>query len=208
MTRTLTLWTTLGLIGSTALAEETETETEGEESGYRDVVLADGGPTVMEDKRDYDQIVTVGFKILPSTVKTTYRHSVSDNLSVMVGAGFGSAAWILGGDDNATIQRVISTAGLDYHPVGNGLHGFFIGPRASYTVWSADSDGEEVFSSTRLDISGLIGWRWIYDPGVAVSIGLGARYTDVIREAGDSGDFSFIREGVGFAREIQLGWVF
>lgn len=206
MTRALTLWTTLSLIGSTALAEETETE--GEESGYRDVVLEDGGPTVMEDKRDYDQVVTIGFAIIPATVKTTYRHSVADNLSVMVGAGFGSAEWTLGGDDNATIRRVISTAGLDYHPVNNGLHGFFIGPRASYTVWSADSDGEEVYSSARLDVRGLIGWRWIFDPGVAVSIGLGAKYTNIIREAGDSGDFSFAREGVGAATELQLGWAF
>ena len=168
MKRTILSLTALSLFSGTALADDHETE--GEETGYRDVVLTDSGPTEMEDMRDYDQIVTVGFAILPSTIKLTYRQSISDNLSVMIGTGFGTAEWVLGSENGATMQRVIGTVGLDYHPVGNGMHGFFIGPRASYTQWSAFSGDEDIYSSGRLDIRGLIGWRWIFDPGVAISI--------------------------------------
>ena len=126
----------------------------------------------------------------------------------MIGGGFGSAAWQLGSDDGATLQRVIGTVGFDYHPIGNGMHGFFVGPRATYTLWSITSDEEEAYSSQRFDIRGLIGYRWIFDPGLSVSLGIGPKYTNIVREAGDSGELPFGREGVGAATELQLGWAF
>jgi hypothetical protein len=202
MKRILTLITAMGLYSTTALADDTESE--GEETGYGDVVLTEGGPTEMEDKRDYENLVTLGFGFLPATVKADYRKLINDNFSVMVGGGFGSANWELG-DNEIRFQRIIGNLGADYHPVGNGLHGFYLGPRVSYTQWSA---GDDDFSSSRLKVSGVIGWRWIFDPGISVALGLGGKYQTILAESGDSGDLVVMTEGVGTALEFKLGWAF
>jgi hypothetical protein len=198
----LTLITAMGLFSTTALADDTESE--GEETGYGDIVLTDGGPTEMEDKRDYENLVTLGFGFLPATVKADYRKLLNDNFSVMFGGGFGSANWNLGGEE-VRFQRVIGNLGADYHPVGNGLHGFYVGPRVSYIQWSA---GDDAFSSSRLDVRGIAGWRWVLDPGASIALGLGGKYQTVLAETGDSGDSAVLKEGIGPALEFKLGWAF
>lgn len=216
----------LAMLTQPALAEDTVSE-----GGT--VELVDNPTTKQEDKRGYHNLVTLGFGIFPGTIKGSYRRTLNDKISVMVGAGYGSATW-----STTEVTRVLAGAGMDYQPKGNGMHGLYIGPRVDYTSWSfAYSDTIEVsdtdtdtdtsgdtgsdtsqdielntsFQSQRLEASAMVGWRWVWDPGASVALGLGPKYTTITREAGaqdDSVSWSGGRTGLGFGAEVRLGWAF
>ena len=210
----------LAMFTQPALAEDTVSE-----GGT--VELVDNPTTKQEDKRGYQNLVTLGFAILPGTIKGSYRRTLNDKISVMVGGGFGSATW-----ETTDVTRVLAGAGMDYQPKGNGMHGFYMGPRLDYTSWSFEySDTIEVsdtgsdtgsdttqdidvnagFQSQRVEVSAMVGWRWIWDPGASLALGLGPKFTTVTNEAGaqdDSVTWNGGRTGIGFGTELRLGWAF
>jgi hypothetical protein len=200
----------------------------------------DNPTTKQEDKRGYQNLVTLGFAILPGTIKGSYRRTLSDKTSVMVGGGFGAASW---DNLNLDVTRVLFTAGMDYQPKGNGMHGLYMGPRLAFTSWGleyqntfevtdtdtdtdtdtgadtgADTGGDSSndidvnagFTTRRLDASAMIGWRWIWDPGASLALGIGPQYTTVVSEVGVQDEDVELGggTGIGFASEVRLGWAF
>jgi len=197
-----------------------------EDSGYRDVDLVDKGRTKMEDKRDYENLVTMDMSFLPSTLKVRYTRLLNDNISVMVGGGYGSSSSTGGLLGDHKVSRTVVMAGADFHPIGNGLHGFYVGSRLKHTAWHAeaptevdpdpDVEGDETtgtatWDSSKIQIKALIGYRFIIDPGLSVAMGLGPKYTNRVTEAGDDGalgTFKGGKEGMGVGFEFLLGWAF
>jgi hypothetical protein len=218
----------LAVFTQPALAEDTVSE-------GSTVELVDNPTTKQEDKRGYQNLVTLGFAFFPGTIKGSYRRTLNDKISVVVGGGFGSATW-----GTTDVSRVLAGAGMDYQPKGNGMHGFYVGPRVDYTSWSFEySDTIEVsdtdtdtdtdtgsdtgsdssqdidlnanFQSQRIEFSGMVGWRWVWDPGASLALGIGPKFTTITNEAGaqdDSVTWGGGRTGIGFGTEVRLGWAF
>jgi hypothetical protein len=195
-----------------------------EATGYRDVDLVDGGRTKMEDKRDYNNLIVLGVGFFPNTAKLRYRRVISDRVSVMVGGGYGRGSSELFSYD---VSRAIGLGGADFHPIGNGLHGFYIGPRVKYTSWNftmtvpdpdvdADPAAEEpatvnaFWNSGKVSLKVLLGYRVVIDPGLSVAIGLGPKYVTKVVETGDESLATFRSGGVGIGMDLELllGWAF
>ncbi len=196
------------------------TEGEGtEESGYRNVDIYEQGRFRMRDKRDYENMIILGPSFIPPGVNVRYDRLLVDRLSVFVGAGYGSLS-----TGDVKLTRISGRLGANLHPIGNGMHGFFVGPRLGIvqntlaveveedsTGTSASSDG----SLTTFSAGAVGGWRWIWDPGFSLSIGLGAQYLSVVTEVeaqtsdgeeASTGSLNF--DGFLPAFEFTLGWAF
>lgn len=183
------------LLAATALAEE--------ETGYRDVVLVDDGPTEMADKRDYTQMITPG--IFGLGVKGRYHVLITDRASLILGGGIGG--WSTEGEvASGDWLRWQALAGVDIHPIGNGFHGFYLGPRAVYRHGEIGLSDEDAATRDRLMIRGVVGYRWVFDPGASVAIGLGGGARWAQTEGGLFGDSSSV-SGMP-AIEANLSWVF
>ena len=192
--------------------EEPSDEPTGEPTGYRDVELYDGGPTRMEDKRDYKRMIILGPTLFPAGGKLRYQRLLTDRVSVFAGGGFGTRKnWLF---TDVDMTRYSVRFGVDMHPVGNGLHGFFVGPRVRYRSWSLswvnDDELPEYYSLNTFNVDGVIGWRWVWDPGFSLGLGGGVGYSTMISE--DTVDSEIIDldvvEGTRFAGEFTLGWAF
>ena len=89
----------------------------GHATAYRDVELYDGGPTRMEDKRDYDQIVVLGPMIMPLGLKFRYLRSLDDRTTIQFGGGYGSMSFGDVGFRRLLVrvarQRLLQRCGLD-----------------------------------------------------------------------------------------------
>ena len=190
MLGSITLFTTMMAMANAADTVAPEAPVEAQPTGYRDVELYDGGPTQMEDKRDYDQVVVLGPMIVPLGIKVRYLHSLSDRTTIQIGGGFGS-----GGFWDEDMSRILVRLGVDHQPVGNGLHGFYVGPRVAWSM--LDDDSGTMTTQTR--IGGAAGYRAVFDPGVSVGAGLGVGYT-----WGDMVEY----EGMVPIAEFTLGWAF
>ena len=182
---------------------------ESEKTGFRDVELVDGGPTQMEDKRDYTNLIIAGPTFFPTGLNLRYQRLLNDRFSASIGAGYGGKKnWI--GTDTDTM-RLTARLGADIHPVGNGMHGWYLGPRVLYRSWSF-SAGDLSFATTTLQGGAVAGWRWIKDPGLSCGIGMGMGYAakTLDFESGieeiDIPDFN--GEGTKFLFEFTLGWAF
>ena len=103
------------------------------------------------------------------------------------------------------------TAGADFHPIGNGLHGYYMGPRVVLSDWSYSSNDDEAsyFTSSKLKVTGVFGYRWVFDPGLSVGLGFGTGFKTTLREVGDS---ELVDEstysGTAWGGEFSLGWAF
>jgi len=192
--------------------EPAPSEEAGEPTGYRDVELFDGGPTRMEDKRDYKRMIILGPTFFPMGAKLRYQRLLSDRLSVFVGGGYGTRKnWLF---TDVDMTRYSMRFGVDLHPIGNGLHGFYVGPRVRYRSWSLswenDEELPEYYSLSTFTADGVIGWRWVWDPGFSLGLGGGAGYSTMISE--DTVDSEIVDlgviEGTRFAGEFTLGWAF
>jgi len=182
---------------------------DGEETGFRDVELVDGGPTKMEDKRDYTNLIIAGPTFFPTGINLRYQRLFNDRFSASLGAGYGSKknALFTGADTSRMSVRL----GADIHPVGNGMYGWYLGPRVMYRTWSFTASDASGGLTTLLG-GAVAGWRWIADPGLSCGIGMGIGYAALTGEL-ESGideigipDFSV--EGTKFLFEFTLGWAF
>jgi len=189
---------TFALIASLAVASAETTASPNLETtptGYRDVELFDGGSTLMEDKKDYDQMVVLGPMGFPFGIKARYLYKLNDRTSAMIGGGYGSLA-VTGND----VKRLMLRAGVDYQPVGNGFHGFYVGPRVTFNKIAYDGDFGDTQNLTL--IGGVAGWRTVLDPGVSIGAGLGLSHLRST-EAGVLTDRGILPMG-----EFTLGWAF
>jgi hypothetical protein len=139
---------------------------------------------------------------------------------VVLGTGFGRLSTTAddgtdGDDTKTTISSWRVLTGMNWHPVNNGMHGFFLGPRVAYNgykiaVSGSDSDG----SVTSLSAGAVVGWRWIWDPGFSLGLGLGGGYQSILAEAdaedesGEDVDVDYSFSGFWPVIEFTLGWAF
>jgi len=212
----------------TALADEggDGEEEEGESTGYRDVELVDGGPTLMEDKRDYTMAVVPGFSIIPPGVKVRFQYGLNERLTLIAGVGYGGFGYTretsidVDSDSSADASASSGTdwtryhvlAGLDLQPIGNGMHGFYVGPRVLYrkgnTNFSLFTEEAEVVR-TAIVWRMLLGYSVVMDPGILVKMGFGAGYR---HNVGSTTSEYFTSEAsyLGFVPtvELNLGWAF
>ena len=173
-----------------------------------DVVLVDDGPHQMNDKREYRSQIVGGVGVLPLTAKGRFQHLLTDNLSVIVGGGYGHSLLTVG-DSSAGVERMITLVGADYHPMGNGLHGLYIGPRARWSWYTVGANAAPVYQTGKLSVQGVVGYRAVIDPGLTLSAGVGMRYVESTHVIGDpSADRGWERTGLGGTVEVGLGWAF
>jgi len=177
-----------------------------------DVVIEDDGPHVMADKREYRNLVTPGLIMWPPGAKVRLQRSITDHASVIVGGGLASGH--IGGCDCEGLgwARYQVMAGADYHPIGNGMHGPYLGARVLYrhggaatSLFSQDVSTEHDMLTAR----GILGYRWIMDPGLSVALGVGAGYRESLRtySAGES-ETSVGLQTLVPAAEVNLSWAF
>lgn len=174
------------------------------------VELEESGPLRMEDKRDYRNLVVLGPRLFPPGIGGRYLHSLSDELTLMVGAGYGGIALDFLGL-TAAAERIDARAGLDFQPLGNGMHGFYAGPRVVYkrfigVLAADDAPNPDALTTQTLGAGGVIGWRWIWDPGLSLGLGLGATYTTFLVGAEDDPDLRLT--GLAPVGELTVGWAF
>ena len=173
-----------------------------------DVVLVDDGPHEMADKREYRNQIVAGVGLLPLTAKGRYQRLLTDNVSLMVGGAYGRSLLSVG-DSSGGIERVSTLVGADLHPMGNGLHGLYIGPRAKWSCYTVGLNADPLYASHKLSVQGIIGYRAVFDPGLTVSAGVGMRYVESIHQIGDPAeDRGWERTGLGGTAELNLGWAF
>lgn len=217
---------TLGTFTSTASAQDradygTEGETT-EEAGYRNVDIYEAGRFRMRDKRDYENIIILGPLFIPPGLSVRYDRGISDRFSVVAGFGLG----ILGlGDndstgDSASLMSLRFLAGANWQPIGNGMHGFYVGPRVRYNTYTVSvdcSNGAECANGSvgTLGVGAVAGWRWIWDPGFSLGLGLGGQYFAVVSQASatysdgtETGSGSVKYDGFLPAFEFTMGWAF
>jgi len=229
MKRILVAIATFALLGTavapSAFAQDradygTEGETT-EESGYRNVDIYEAGRFRMRDKRDYENIIILGPIFIPPGMSVRYDRGISDRFSVVAGFGLGILNLDDGDDgESASLRSFRFLAGANWQPIGNGMHGFFVGPRIRYNTYNVSvdcSDGEECSDGSvgTLGIGAVLGWRWIWDPGFSLGLGLGGQYFSVVSESSatysdgsETGSGSVSYDGFLPAFEFTLGWAF
>lgn len=175
-----------------------------------EIELVESGPFRMKDKRGYRNLVVIGPRLFPPGIGGRYMRSVDDHLTVMVGGGY--SGWQIFG---VTAQHVDLRAGVDLEPLGNGLHGLYLGPRVTYRSFFGDvSSGGESVGSIRtetLGLGGVAGWRVVIDPGLSFGAGLGMSYltwvggedADVLEQQGDLRIVGMVP-----VAEVTVGWAF
>lgn len=177
----------------------------------RHVELVDDGPMQMRDKRDYDTLVVIGPRLFPPGIGGRVLRSLSDEVTLMVGAGYGGFDLRLFGL-RAAAQRIDARAGLDLQPLGNGMHGFYVGPRVVYKMFvgeAAAGDSSAAIHTQTLGVGGALGWRWVWDPGLSVGIGVGAAWNQFLVDAGEYDDDPEIALiGLAPLGEFTIGWAF
>ncbi len=210
-----------------AVAQDTPTDTPsqddgtsaGEATGFRNVDIVEAGRFRMRDKRGYRNLVIIGPRFLPPGVNVRYDRLFGDRISLLVGTGFGRLGFKSSDDDiDGTTRGHISSwralVGMNWHPVRNGMHGFFLGPRLQYAGYAVSVDGGGSGSVTTLDAGAAVGWRWIWDPGFSLGLGLGGGYRAVVTEAaasdedGEEVSTGFNYQGFWPIVEFTLGWAF
>ncbi|MFT5679931.1 MAG: hypothetical protein ACI8RZ_000836 [Myxococcota bacterium] len=173
-----------------------------------EIVLVDDGPHEMSDKREYRNQIVGGVGVFPMTAKGRFQHLVTDNVSLMVGGSYGRSLLTIS-DSSGGLERVSTLIGADYHPMGNGLHGLYIGPRAKWSCYTVGLNEEPLYQSGKLSVQGIIGYRAVFDPGLTLAVGVGLRYIDSVSQIGDpSEDLRWQRTGLGGAAELNVGWAF
>ncbi len=195
------------LLALLAVAQAQDEPTE-EATDYHDVVLVDDGPTKMADKRDYSAVFVPGVTLFPPGFKGRLQFMVGEKTSLIVGGGIAGG---LLADADASVSEWMRwqvVGGLDYHPIGNGLHGFFFGPRVimrhgQLSLWELDS------ITDTLIVRGLVGYRVVLDPGVMLSVGVGGAYRRRVRFSRfyDEAEASALLATVP-ALELNVGWAF
>jgi hypothetical protein len=209
-------------LASTAAAQDvgsTDPETApAEESGYRNVDIYEAGRFRMRDKRNYRNMVILGPNILPPGLNVRYDRAISDRVSLIVGAGYGA---IGGKDDESGTATGFSTirglVGMNWQPIGNGMHGFYLGPRVrvnNYNV-KVSGDGDTTNGSiTTIGVAAVVGYRWIWDPGFSLGVGFGGQYLSAISQTnGTDSEGNEVEAGFNFdgflpSFEFTLGWAF
>lgn len=179
----------------------------------KDVVLVDSGPAEMEDKRGYSTLVTPGVMAWPPGVKVRVQQQITDHASVMLGAGLAGGR-IEGCDcDGLEWVRWQAIAGADYHPLGNGMHGPYVGPRVLYrhggtsaSLWESEATAEQDL----LVVRGIVGYRWIFDPGLSVAAGIGGGVRQSLRTYGVDGEEAGAISSASIvpSLELNLSWAF
>jgi hypothetical protein len=205
-------WLTWSLVGfvslgaSTAQAQDEPAEASVSEVDERPqkppIELVQSGPFKIEDKRGYRNMVVVGPRLLPPGLGGRYIRSVSDHVSVMVGGGY--SGWELFG---ATLRHVDARAGIDYQPIGNGLDGMYIGPRAVYRSFLG-SVGDAGVETKTMGVGAVVGWRAIFDPGLALGAGVGGVYTTWLGSFGDLEEEDIEITGTAPLFELTVGFAF
>lgn len=198
---------TLALLSGQAAAQAPEESSEP--TGYRDVELVEGGPTKMEDKRDYKNLVIAGPMFLPGGLHVKYQRLITDSFSASLGGGYaGKKNWL---NTETDMTRTSLRLGADIHPVGNGMHGWFIGPRLVHKTWGFTTV-DTTLSSSSLQAGTVAGWRWIADPGLSCGLGLGMGYglntSSIDSDLEEIEIPEFQSEGTRFLFEFTLGWAF
>lgn len=195
-------------------APEATDEEAGERTGYRNVELTGGEDAHrMDDKRGYRNLVIAGpqfIVIFPAGVFGRYHRLLSDTVSAQVGLGYAAISF-----DDVKFTGFRLLGGMDYHPVGNGMHGFYVGPRVNYRRFALNVDGGTGTGSlSTLNVVGVAGYRAIWHPGFSLGIGLGGGYGMVLAEAaardadGNEESSSTTFDGARFVLEFTLGWAF
>jgi len=226
-------WVLLGALSGPALADDADED--GTISEGHKVELTDNPATTQKDKRGYKNLLVLGVGFFPRTIKGRYQRLLTDRLSLMIGGGYGQYeskdAWWSIYDEVERSRRIVQ-GGFDFHPKGNGMHGFYIGPRVKHTWWRVSYDatwldwvdtstmGDEVEVDVRVEeeittltVAGIAGWRWVWNPGASLALGLGAQQRNrtgyhISDIEAESADITATQSGLGFAFEFQLGWAF
>jgi hypothetical protein len=196
------------------------------------------GPFRMRDHREFRNMVTlspgvewfgsVGYSVRPEVV---YHRLLPHRLSVRAGASVGRSnedAILLDRSENGDLDVGLIEArstsagirvGLDWYPIGNGMHGAFTGPRLEYDHgWTAYAGpGSAGFDATfdRLVVEAAVGWRWVWDPGLSFSLAIDggfvrrSEHLDLPRE-NDTGArrVSDVENWWKVGFELTLGWAF
>ena len=157
------------------------------------------GALRMRDHRSRDHLVVARVGLLSVTSwgaywlqpEVVYHHSFSDRLSLGVGTSLHIARDSLASEyvalSDGTAERVRGTrtwrgAGplveLHWHPVGNGFHGPYLGPRFTLLVSrvtfepvSSSTDPEALWRWSMFESAATFGWRWVFRPGFSYSLG-------------------------------------
>ncbi len=187
-----------------------------EETGYRNVDIYESGRFRMRDKRNYENLIILGPTILPPGLNVRYDRGLSDRISLVVGAGYGAIGSKEGGV-NSGFSSIRGLVGMNWQPIGNGMHGFYLGPRVrvNYFNVKVSGDGDTANGSiTTLGVAAVVGYRWIWDPGFSLGLGLGGQYFTAVSQTngrdaeGNDVEADFNFDGFFPAIEFTLGWAF
>jgi opacity protein-like surface antigen len=208
------------LLSSSAHAQDvgsTDPQTApAEESGYGNVDIYEAGRFRMRDKRNYENLIILGPTILPPGLNVRYDRGLSDRISLVVGAGYG-AIGAKDGEVASGFSSIRGLVGMNWQPIGNGMHGFYLGPRVRVNHFSVkvSGDGETANGSiTTLGVAAVVGYRWIWDPGFSLGLGLGGQYFAAVNQTngrdaeGNEVEADFNFDGFFPAIEFTLGWAF
>jgi hypothetical protein len=163
----------------------------------------------MDREPEYRNVITVGPRLLPPGIGGRYMRSFSDDVTGMIGAGYGGFA-IGGVDFGVGIERWDLRAGLDLEPQGEGLRGVYVGPRLVYRHFTAQAgSAENAVASQTMGLGAVVGFRWIWDPGFTLGGGVGLSYDVFLAGRGNLDDDDEIRlRGLTPVVEVTIGWAF
>ena len=114
-----------------------------------------------------EQSVTVNpFGLLVGTLNGTYEKSLNNHNSFLIGGTFYS--WTLSGDN---VTALGASAGYRKYMGDEDFSGFFGQGAAGISFASAPEVSTTVFK-----VTGLVGYKWLFDQGFTVEAGIGGNY--------------------------------
>jgi len=180
------------------------------------VMAMAGSPVQAGDGEDrpgfhHENLITVGVMFAPLGTRVRYQRVLKENLSAFGILGYGAKDDWFGSGYNA--QRISGELGVDLHPMGKNLHGFYTGPRVGYQSWSLTEDVEQnatVYPMTTLEFDAAAGWRWVANSGFTALLGLNIGYS-IFSQDDDLEDIGITvnrSNGVRLGGDFALGWSF
>lgn len=159
-------------------------------------------------------LTTDAFSLLFGVLNASYEMLLNEKTSVSVG---------LGGSTISTDDWKISVIGIKggyyIYPSKTALKGFFVGPAIGFSIVSAEYTYNEITgtwpywkiqektdkaSNVLVSISGELGYRWIWESGFSLGLGIGAGfYLGSIEIAGEKAPYG----GTGLTRlSVDIGY--
>ena len=140
-------------------------------------------------------------------VLINYSYGVTDKIAVSPSIGYGKVPISEGSSDKFDVWDL--RLGVEYYFYGSAIAGFFAGPRFEYVYVSGTTSENVVGTGAGGSLQALIGYHWVWNPGIFLDIKLGGGYMIVKAEAEDSTTKATAEEKNFHAViDLNIGWAF